>query len=96
MSQHNRTEKISYTTEEEYDDENNPIEDIIERLNYCRVDYYKLYKKNYKVASIRLRQELEIIIQTAKQIKRDALTYRKQIEEREKNAKKEAEDERYI
>ena len=30
---------------DEYDDENNPIEDIIERLNYCRIDYYKLYKK---------------------------------------------------
>ena len=37
-----RTEKISSTTEE-YNDEINPIEDIIDILNYCRKDYYKLY-----------------------------------------------------
>ncbi|MCK9416229.1 hypothetical protein M0Q97_06185 [Candidatus Dojkabacteria bacterium] len=67
---------------DEYDDENNPIEDIIERLNYCRIDYYKLYKKEFKVASVRLRHDLEYIIQTAKQIKRDALIFRKQIEEK--------------
>jgi len=72
---------------EDYDDEHNPIEDIIERLNYCRQDYYKLYKKNFKVASIRLRQDMEYIIQTAKQIKRDALSHRKQIEEKEKSEK---------
>jgi hypothetical protein len=75
--------------DEEYNGEVNPIEDIIDRLNYCRVDYYKLYKKDFKVASIRLRQNLEYIIQTAKQVKRDALAYRKQIEERERLAKEE-------
>jgi len=69
---------------DEYDDENNPIEDIIERLIYCRIDYYKLYKKEFKVASVRLRHDLEYIIQTAKQIKRDALAFRKQIEEKER------------
>ena len=78
-----RTEKISSTTEE-YNDEDNPIEDIIDRLNYCRRDYYKLYKKDYKVASIRLRKDLEYVIQTAKQLKRDALSYRKEIEERQR------------
>jgi hypothetical protein len=78
--------------DEEYDDVNNPIEDIIDRLNYCRLDYYKLYKKNFKVASIRLRQNLEYIIQTAKQLKRDALSYRKEIEERERIAREEAEN----
>ena len=88
--------KISSTTEDEYDDENNPIEDIIDLLNYCRLDYYKLYKKEYKVASIRLRQNLEIVIQTAKQLKRDALAYRKDIERREELARKEAEDNNYI
>jgi len=84
--------KISSTNEDEYDDENNPIEDIIDKLNYCRLDYYKLYKKDFKVASIRLRQNLEYVIQTAKQLKRDALIYRKDIERREENARKEAED----
>lgn len=66
--------------EEEY----NPIEDIIDKLNYCRLDYYKLYNKDFKVASIRLRHNLEYVIQTAKQVKRDALKYRKEIEERER------------
>jgi len=75
---------------EEYNDEHNPIEDIIDRLNYCRLDYYKLHKKDFKVASIRLRQNLEFVIQTAKQLKRDALKYRKEIEERERIAKEEA------
>jgi len=84
--------KISSTNEDEYDDENNPIEDIIDKLNYCRLDYYKLYKKDFKVASIRLRQNLEYVIQTAKQLKRDALIYRKDIERREENARKEAEE----
>lgn len=93
---HNRRYKISSTTEEEYDDENNPIEDIIEKLNYCRIDYYKLYKKDFKVASIRLRQNLEYVIQTAKQLKRDALAYRKAIEEKENEAKRQAKDEGYI
>ena len=92
MRNHERTGKISSTTEDDYNDEINPIEDIIERLNHCRVDYYKLYKKDYKVASIRLRQNLEIIIQTAKQLKRDALSYRKSIEAREEAARKEAEN----
>ena len=50
MRNHERTGKISSTTEDDYNDEINPIEDIIERLNHCRVDYYKLYKKDYKVA----------------------------------------------
>ena len=93
MKEHKRTEKISFTTENNYDDENNPIEDIIDRLNFCRRDYYKLYKKDYKVASIRLRQDLEYVIQTAKQIKRDALSYRKQIEERQKISKEDAKKE---
>jgi hypothetical protein len=75
--------------DDEYDEYDNPIEDIIEKLNYCRVDYYKLYKKDFKVASIRLRQNLEYVIQTAKQLKREALAYRKQIEERERIAKEE-------
>ena len=43
---HKRTGKISSTSEEEYNDESNPIEDIIDRLNNCRLNYYKLYKKN--------------------------------------------------
>lgn len=87
-----RTGKLSSTNEDDYNEEQNPIEDIIERLNYCRLDYYKLYRKDFKVASIRLRQNLEYIIQTAKQLKRDALTYRKAIEERERIAKEEAEN----
>ena len=66
-----------------YDEEFNPLEDCIEKLNLCRVDYHKLYQKDFKVASIRLRQDLEYVIQTAKQMKRDALTYRKKIEENE-------------
>ena len=48
MRNHERTGKISSTTEDDYNDEINPIEDIIERLNHCRVDYYKLYKKDQK------------------------------------------------
>lgn len=91
---HDRSYKVSFTTENDYDDEHNPIEDIIERLNYCRIQYFKLYKKDHKVASIRLRQNLEYVIQTAKQIKRDALAYRKQIEEREKIAKQESEEQK--
>ena len=66
------------------EDEYNPIEDIIDKLNYCRLDYYKLYNKDFKVASIRLRHNLEYVIQVAKQVKRDALKYRKGIEERER------------
>jgi len=93
--EHKRIEKISSTTEN-YDGEINPIEDIIDRLNYCRKDYYKLYKKNYKVASIRLRQDLEYVIQTAKQLKRDALAYRKSIEERERLSKEESESGDFI
>jgi hypothetical protein len=65
-------------------EEYNPIEDIIEKLNDCRIHYYRLYNKDYKVASIRLRHTIEYVIQTAKQVKRDALSYRKQIEAREK------------
>ena len=79
--------KHKFEDDDEYDDESNPIEDIIERLNYCRKDYFKLYKKNFKVASIRLRQDLEYVIQTAKQLKRDALIHRKEIEERERLSK---------
>ena len=93
--EHKRTGKISSTTENEYDDEINPIEDIIDLRNFCRLDYYKLYRKDYKVASIRLRQNLEIVIQTAKQIKRDALSYRKSIDKKQEDAKKES-DEGYI
>ena len=68
---------------DEYDENDNPIENIIDVLNYCRIDYYKLYKKDFKVASIRLRHNLEYIIKTAKQLKRDALSHRKDIEARE-------------
>jgi len=57
-----------------------PIDDLIETLTAARRDYYKLYNKNFKVASIRLRQKLEFVIQTSKQMKRDALKYRKKIE----------------
>jgi len=85
-----RIGKISSTNEDDYNEEENPIEDIIERLNYCRADYYKLYRKDFKVASIRLRQNLEYIIKTARQLKKDALAYRKDIEERERLAKEEA------
>lgn len=74
---------------EEYNSEHNPLDDIADILNFCRLDYYKLYKKDFKVASIRLRQNLEFIIQTAKQIKRDALKYRKEIEIRERTEKEE-------
>jgi len=80
----------------EYNEEYNPLEEIIDRLHCCRRDYYKLYKKDVKVASIRLRQDLEFVIQTAKQIKRDALSYRKDIEDREEKARDEARDEGYI
>jgi len=72
-----------------FENEYNPLDDIIDRLNYCRVDYYKLYEKDIKVASIRLRQNLEFVIQTAKQMKRDALKYRKEIERKENLAKEE-------
>ena len=95
MKEHKRTGKISSTTEN-YDDENNPIEEIIDRLNYCRKEYFRLYKKNYKVASIRLRQNLEFVIQKAKQEKRNALAYRKQIEERERLSREESENQDFI
>ena len=81
---------------EEYNEEYNPIEDMIDVLNHCRQDYFKLYKKEYKNASIRLRQNLEIVIQEAKQLKRDALKFRKDIEAREEKARDEAKDEGYI
>jgi hypothetical protein len=82
--------------EEDYDEEYNPIEEMIETLNYCRLDYYKLYKKHYKVASIRLRKNLEQIIQTAKQLKRDSLKYRKEIEKRKEESIEEAKREGFI
>jgi hypothetical protein len=85
-----RTGKISSTSEEKYNIEYNLIDEISEKLIFCRLDYYKLYKKDIKVASIRLRQNLESIILTAKKMKKDALNYRKEIEEREKIAKEEA------
>lgn len=91
FKKYDRQYKVSSTNEDElYDDIDNPIEEIIEKLNYCRLDYYKLYHKDFKVASIRLRQNLEWVIQTAKQVKRDALKYRKDIERRQEEAKKEA------
>lgn len=78
---------------DEIKDEINPIDILIEKLNDCRKDYYKLYEKDFKVASIRLRHNLEYIIQNARQIKKDALLYRKDIENRERLAKEEAKNE---
>jgi hypothetical protein len=75
---------------ESFTDEYTPMDDIEGVLNYCRSDYYKLYKKDFKVASIRLRYNLEYIIKTAKKLKKDALEYRKDIERRERLAKLEA------
>lgn len=77
------------------EEELNEIDSMIDALNMCRMDYYKLYEKDFKVASIRLRKRLEYVIQTSKQMKREALKYRKEIEEREENAKKEARDAGY-
>lgn len=77
------------------EEELNDIDQMIDALNMCRMDYYKLYEKDFKVASIRLRHRLEYVIQTSKQMKRDALKYRKEIEQREENAKKEARDAGY-
>jgi len=74
---------------DDYNEENNSIDDMIDKLNHCRLDYYKLHKKDFKVASIRLRHNLEFVIQAAKQMKRDALKYRKDIEERQRLAKEE-------
>lgn len=80
----------------EYDEENNLIESLIDKLNECRSDYYKLYRKGFKVASIRLRQKLQEAILIIKQIKKEALIRRKEIERREQIAKKEAQDEEYL
>lgn len=80
---------------DEIKEELNDIDHMIDALNMCRADYYKLYEKDFKVASIRLRKKLEYVIKTSKQLKRDALKYRKEIEEREENAKKEARDSGY-
>ena len=69
---------------EEFDDIKDyetPIDELIDTLNMARADWYKLYKKDFKVASIRLRKKLEFVIQTSKQMKRDALKHRKMIEE---------------
>ena len=60
--------------------EYNEIEEIAELLNYCRLDYYKLYHKEFKVASIRLRQNLQTIIDLSKKLKKKALYKRKEIE----------------
>lgn len=60
--------------------ENSPLEEIAEVLNFCRLDFYKLYEKERKAASVRLRHNLEFIIQTAKQLRKDALKKRKEIE----------------
>lgn len=60
--------------------ENSPLEEIAEALNFCRLDFYKLYEKERKAASVRLRHNLEFIIQTAKQLRKDALKKRKEIE----------------
>ena len=62
----------------------NPIDEIIDELNLARADWYKLYQKDFKVASIRLRKRLEFVIQASKQIKRDSLKYRKLIEDQGK------------
>ena len=72
------------------EEELNEIDQMIDTLNMCRMDYYKLYEKDFKVASIRLRKRLEYIIQTSKQMKRDALKHRKEIEQKQENAKNEA------
>lgn len=93
MKNYYEDDNAEYDDDFEYDEENNPIEDIIDKLNFCRQDYYKLYKKDFKVASIRLRHNLEFVISTAKQIKRDALKYRKEIEERQRIAIEEAKNE---
>ena len=66
--------------EEEKEEEYNPLDDIADRLNFCRLDFYKLYEKERKAASVRLRHNLEFIIQTAKQLRKDALKKRKEIE----------------
>jgi len=86
-------DNAEYDDDFEYDEENNPIEEIIDKLNFCRIDYYKLYKKDFKIASIRLRQNLEFVIKTAKQLKKDALKHRKEIEERQRIAIEEAKNE---
>lgn len=75
---------------DKYNPDNNPIEDMINILKDSRLEYYKLYKKGYKVASIRLRQNLQEIIELAKISKKDALLYRKEIEQRKINAIEEA------
>ena len=93
MKNYYEDEESGYEDEDEYDAENNPIEEIIDKLNFCRLDYYKLYKKDFKIASIRLRQNLEFVIQTSKQLKRDALKRRKEIEERQRIAIEEAKNE---
>jgi hypothetical protein len=93
MKNYYEDEESGYEDEDEYDAENNPIEEIIDKLNFCRLDYYKLYKKDFKIASIRLRQNLEFVIQTSKQLKRDALKHRKEIEERQRLAIEEAKNE---
>ena len=90
---YDRQHKISSTNEEEPKNEYDPFDDIADRLNYCRLNYYKLYKKDFKVASIRLRQGLTGIVQIALKVKKDALNYRKEIEERERLAKEEAKNE---
>lgn len=77
------------------DEELNEIDTLIDTLNMCRLDYYKLYEKDFKVASIRLRRKLEYVIQTSKKMKKEALNHRKKIEQREEDAKKEARDAGY-
>lgn len=77
------------------DEELNEIDTLIDTLNMCRLDYYKLYEKDFKVASIRLRRKLEYVIQTSKKMKKEALNHRKKIEQKEEDAKKEARDAGY-
>ena len=74
---------MSIFDDDYYNEEDNKLEDIANLLNYCRLDYYKLFKKDRKVASIRLRQNLEKIILLSKSLKREALLKRKDIEKRD-------------
>jgi|AntAceMinimDraft_18_1070375.scaffolds.fasta_scaffold638827_2 hypothetical protein len=59
-------------------DDNNEIDELIEILNSARVDYYKTYTKNVKVASVRLRRKLEDVARKCREIKIDVLDYRKE------------------
>lgn len=56
------------------------IEQIITILEEAKVDYYKLYEKNNKAASTRVRKSAQDVINLCKTMRKETIDYKNSIE----------------